>query len=91
MSGLGVFLRAGAPCGCPPSALWYLTVLGSVPGSVPDPGPAAAAAHSFSSSPSSSHVCAASEWPRSSETHSEGKIEETKTVVRNQVHFSFST
>lgn len=66
---LGVFLSVQARCGCPPSGLWYLPVFGCGPGSVP--GPEVAASHFFSSSPSSSRVCAASERPRSSETPSE--------------------
>lgn len=69
-----MFLSAGAGRGCPLSGLWYLHVFGFGPGSVP--GPAAAASCSFSSSPSFSHVCAASEEHHSSETPSEDqKIE----------------
>lgn len=64
-----MLLLATAGRGCPLSGLWYLAVFGSCPGSVPEL--AAAVLHSFSSSPSSSHVCAAPERPRSSETLSE--------------------
>lgn len=67
----GRFLSAGAGRGCPLSGLWYLPVFGSGPGSVP--GLAAATLHSFSSFLSSSHVCAVSEQPPSSETPEQKK------------------
>lgn len=68
---MGLFLPAGAGCVCPLSGPWYLPVFGSGPGSVP--GLAAATSHSFSSFPSSSHVCAASEQSPSSENPEENR------------------
>lgn len=59
------FLRAVGACGSRPSGLRYLPVFGSGSDSVL--ALVAAALHSFSSFPSSAHVCAASEQPPFSE------------------------